>query len=50
VHEFEEYLTSMTVAAQVGEAAAQTVLHPQLQPCHGDVAAHTVFAYVFYTG
>ncbi len=50
VHQFQEYMSSMLVAVQLREAAAQTVLHPQFQSCHGEVAAHTAFAYAFYTG
>lgn len=48
VGELGRYFTIPRVQAEVAAAAAQTVLHPDFDPVHGWVAAHSVFAFVWF--
>lgn len=48
LHEIAEYLGQRKVRDELAAAAAHTMLHPEFQPCQGDVTAHTVFAYAFH--
>jgi hypothetical protein len=44
------YLAQSHVRDELAAAAAQTLLHPESQPGHGWVRAHTVFAFALFVG
>jgi hypothetical protein len=48
--EVRNYLGQRKVREELAAAAAHTVLHPDFQPTHGEVAANTVFTYAFCIG
>jgi hypothetical protein len=45
-----EYFMEYHVRDEVSAAAAHTVRHPDFVPVHGEVAAHSAFAFVFHQG
>lgn len=45
-----DYLYQRKVREELGAAAARTVLHPDFEPTHGWVGAHSAFAFALYEG